>query len=89
MKRVTIAFIALFIACFSFAQDVQPIILYPGGVPNSKPAPSDYVEKNGKGWVTNVTEPTLTPFFPEPGQATGTAVIVIPGGGYSGLAINH
>ena len=30
--------------------------------------------------------PTLAPFFPEPGNPTGAAVIVCPGGGYGGLA---
>ena len=30
--------------------------------------------------------PTLTPFFPEPGKATGAAVVICPGGGYGGLA---
>jgi acetyl esterase/lipase len=30
--------------------------------------------------------PTLTPFFPDPVQATGSAIVVCPGGGYGGLA---
>ena len=30
--------------------------------------------------------PTLTPFFPEPGTATGAALVIFPGGGYGGLA---
>jgi acetyl esterase/lipase len=30
--------------------------------------------------------PTLTPFFPEPDKATGAAMVICPGGGYSGLA---
>jgi acetyl esterase/lipase len=59
-------------------------------VPNSKPAPSDYVETTGtNGWITKVTNPSLTAYFPEPGKANGAAVIVIPGGGYSGIANNH
>jgi acetyl esterase/lipase len=30
--------------------------------------------------------PTLTPFLPEPGKATGAAIVICPGGGYGGLA---
>src|SRR5258708_5212554 len=32
--------------------------------------------------------PTITVFYPQPGLANGTAVIVAPGGGYVGLAAN-
>jgi len=30
--------------------------------------------------------PTLTPYFPDPAQATGAAIVICPGGGYGGLA---
>jgi acetyl esterase/lipase len=30
--------------------------------------------------------PTLTPFYPSPGKATGAAMVICPGGGYSNLA---
>ncbi len=33
--------------------------------------------------------PTLTVTFPEAGTANGGAVVICPGGGYSGLAMNH
>ncbi len=39
--------------------------------------------------VRNVTRPTLTPFLPKRGKATGTAVIVAPGGAFVGLAMQH
>src|SRR4051812_13649533 len=34
----------------------------------------------GTAFTRNVTNATITPFLPEPGEATGTAVIVAPGG---------
>jgi acetyl esterase/lipase len=37
--------------------------------------------------VRNVSQATLTPFLPDPRSATGAAVIVAPGGGFLGLAI--
>src|SRR5579859_3817887 len=30
--------------------------------------------------------PTLTPYLPEPGKATGAAMVICPGGGYGALA---
>jgi dienelactone hydrolase len=39
--------------------------------------------------VRNVTRPTLTPFLPKRGKATGAAVIVAPGGAFMALAIDH
>lgn len=67
-----------------------PMPLYPNGVPNSKPAPAAYAEKyeQDKDWVSMVTVPAITPFFPEKGTANGTAVVIFPGGGYGGLAID-
>lgn len=39
--------------------------------------------------VRNVTQPSLTPFLPDPAAATGAAIIVIPGGGYQLLPIEN
>jgi acetyl esterase/lipase len=87
MKRF--ALIAIFSAwlAHSFAQTSMP--LYPDGIPNSKPAPPTYKEGlNQWRCVTNVSVPTLTPFLLN-GGATHTAVLVIPGGSYSGVAMGH
>jgi acetyl esterase/lipase len=65
-----------------------PIPLYEGCAPGSEhwtydekqmslPAPMAY----------NVSRPTLTPWLPEPGTATGTAIILSPGGGFYLLAM--
>lgn len=71
----------------SFAQTPMP--LYPNNIPNSKPTPSIYKEGlNEWRCVTNVSIPTLTPFLLKDGS-THTAVLVIPGGGYSGVAMGH
>ncbi|MGA8203969.1 MAG: dienelactone hydrolase family protein [Woeseiaceae bacterium] len=37
----------------------------------------------------NVTHPTLTAYLPDPARATGTAVIVAPGGAWIMLAMKH
>lgn len=38
--------------------------------------------------IRNVSYPTLTPFLPDPGKATGAAVIVAPGGAFFMLSID-
>lgn len=87
MKKLLFPLMMLF-ALTVLAQEKE-IKLYPKGVPNSKPAPADYVEDDSNNHAKLVTDPTITPYLPEKGKATGTAVVICPGGGYSGLAIEH
>ncbi len=70
----------------------EPIPLWPGDAPGEKSdigAETDQPQKpDGVTRITNVTKPTIT-LFPAPAdKATGTAVIVCPGGGYNILAWN-
>lgn len=53
--------------------DSASISLWPAGAP-------------GAVGVTPADQPAITPYFPAPDHATGTGVIVYPGGGYSHLA---
>lgn len=78
----------MFSSSVSFAQ--QQIPLYPNGVPNSKKTPVTYIERvDQTDWITGVSIPTITPYFPEKGKSNGTAIIIFPGGGYAGLASGH
>jgi acetyl esterase/lipase len=73
------------------AQDVFE--LYPeDSIPNSKPHSMQEEVNNpgsGRAFVLKVSKPTLTVFLPDASRANGTAVIICPGGGYHGLAIEH
>nr|WP_315419232.1 alpha/beta hydrolase [uncultured Pedobacter sp.] len=74
------------------AQKVIP--LYTGDIPGAKPTPATYVENtevrsNGTLSITKVSIPTLTVFEAPKNIATGTAVIICPGGGYGALAFSH
>ncbi len=76
----------------SNAQEIIP--LYTGEIPGSKPTPAEYVEKtevrtNGTLSITKVSAPTLTVYEAPKDIATGTAVIICPGGGYGALAFSH
>lgn len=65
----------------------QIIDLYPTSIPNSKPYPLKEIRTVKDGsvtWIKDVSKPTLTLYLPKQGIATGAAVIICPGGGYSG-----
>lgn len=73
MKLLGTLLCAMHLAVFANAQ--QPLPLWPDGAPGAL------------GKSTN-DFPTLTPFLPAAGTATGAAIVICPGGGYGGLA-NH
>lgn len=68
----------LFTSKSILAQEIIP--LYPSSIPNSK---ASDVKESGEGMYRNVTTPTLEYFKPNPDKASGSAIIVVPGGGYS------
>ena len=74
------------------AQAQQVIRLYPGAAPGSENWTHTEKEYFSSIWntqvVTNVVHPTLTVFLPEAATATGTAVVIAPGGGFHALSIN-
>lgn len=61
-------------------QAQEKIILYSSAIPNSKPSA---LKESGTGMYKDVTIPTLEYFRPNTEKASGAAVIIIPGGGYS------
>ena len=64
------------------------IPLWPEGVPGAiKDGGPDVLVEGGR--ISNVHEPTLTPYPAPEGRRNGTAVIVCPGGGYVRLAADH
>lgn len=70
------------------ASGQQVIPLYEGNVPNSKPAPESIKESFGGGMYRNVTAPSVEVYLPEKENATGAAVVICPGGGYSVIVFN-
>jgi acetyl esterase/lipase len=63
------------------------IALWPAGAPGSE-ARRDEPEQAKDWWVKNVHNPSLTAFFPRAGEASGTAVVIAPGGGHRELVFN-
>jgi len=69
------------------------IPLWPDGAPGSETwnqtERESVLPPHGIRIVRNVTRPTLAPYLPPAARATGTAVIVCPGGAFHFLAIEH
>jgi acetyl esterase/lipase len=72
------------------------LLLWPNGAPGSE----SWTQLEKESWISpesperfrlvrNLTQPTLTAFLPDPTIATGTAVIVCPGGALHVLAVDH
>ena len=69
----------------------QVVNVWPGVAPGSEKwtQKERSVKNTPLGTVIfNVVTPTLTPYLPEPAKATGTGVIVAPGGAFVALAID-
>jgi acetyl esterase/lipase len=89
MKLLLIYFLILF-SLNSFSQKKDIIYLWPGKVPgelkDKKEAVIDTSQKDNIIRFTEVTNPAVEVFLPDPAIRNGSAVIVCPGGGYKVLA---
>lgn len=85
------AIVVIFVANCA-ADAPTPIPLWSAGALGSE-ARKDEPEKvdrgNGKCNVTNVHQPSITPYLPQADVATGTAIIIAPGGGHRVLCLGH
>ena len=70
----------------SYSQKVMA--LYEGTIPNNKTNVPNEINR-GNGWIEGTKTPTLTIYLPAKPDSFKTAVIICPGGGYSGLATEH
>lgn len=75
------------------AAQVETLPLWPEGVPPPVRADAPAAKgsigvevKDARGWFMRISEPRLTIVPPTVDRANGTAVIICPGGGYSGLS---
>ena len=88
MKYLAAALVAL--TAIAQAAEPQIVPLWPGAAPGSEGwtwneertlSPLDHTVG-----IRNVVDPALAVHLPAPGTATGTAVLVVPGGGFVNLA---
>jgi len=73
-------------------QSSDKIRLYPGPAPGSESWTHEELDYYSPIFqtevVTNVVDPTLTAFLPNPDNSNGAAVVIAPGGGFHALSIN-
>jgi len=84
----------VFIASSVFADDqAAEIPLWPNGAPGFESRKDEHGVRKQENSVDytihNVHSPTVTPFLPSKENATGAAVVIVPGGGHSSIWILH
>src|SRR5439155_15405302 len=95
MRSFCVPFLAFAFPLSLAAAEPTVVKLWPGKAPGETKdlGPEKYQDtKPGQTEVkrlTNISEPTPATSQPAKDKATGAAVIVAPGGGYSILAIEH
>jgi acetyl esterase/lipase len=96
-QLIAVGLFAAIVLTSTMAQDAgrpgaapKTINVWPGVVPGSEQwkQPETRVGSTGNQRIMNVSTPTLTVYLPDPSTATGTAVIIAPGGGFVWLSID-
>ncbi|HEU4653126.1 MAG TPA: alpha/beta hydrolase [Steroidobacteraceae bacterium] len=73
----------------AFPPKMQSFPLYGNGpIPNSKPGPDEETGAD-RGFTKNVSHPQIQVYLPAKMRATGTGIVVLPGGGYAGLTFDY
>lgn len=68
---------------------MQVVPLYPNDYPREIPSEKQPRQGNPPAFINNIHYPTIEVYLPEKAKATGKAVVVCPGGGYTFLASDH
>ena len=93
VKLTTMLFVLWLAPIITFAVELPAeISLWPNGAPGSEgKTAKEVIAKSASGEISvcSIHNPSLTPYLPAKEKATGTAMLVIPGGGHRVLAITH
>lgn len=95
--KILSKYFSLLVACVVLSSMMLPqgstqILLWPNGAPGSegKSGPEKVrIAEGGDHVISNIHQPSITPYLPSANNATGAAVIIAPGGGHSELWIDH
>lgn len=92
MKLLITTLVITCLFSHAYARNSTIVYLWPGAVPGQQVAkyPPKVTDDHSGNIIrlTDVTNPSITMFNPEPAHNNHAAVLVCPGGGYSILAIN-
>ena len=82
--------LSLLVAKVLLAQDNKPTIpLWPNGAPGSESRRNEPETKPHAWSIGNIYNPSLTVYEPPAGKASGTALIIAPGGGFRELVVGE
>jgi rhamnulokinase len=74
------------------AMEPEELRLYRGTAPGSEQWTQQVTETFSAAWqtrvISNVVDPTLTVYRPDPARSNGSAVVICPGGGFHALSID-
>ncbi len=89
MKKIAIALLLHIAPLLLMSQTIIP--LYKDSIPNSKPSKDEEKSEQSNGIliISKISRPTLSIYLPSKEKANGTAVIIVPGGGYWIVAAGH
>lgn len=87
MNRTGILIIFILLAICSPVQGQEVIHLWDKGAPGFESL-KDEPEQAKDWWVKNIHNPSITAFLPDPEIATGSAMLVFPGGGHRELVFD-
>jgi acetyl esterase/lipase len=80
------------IYALSASAQSAPVKLWPNGAPGFEAGHGEEITRlspEGEHILSNIQEPSITPYLPRADAATGAAVIIAPGGGHSEIWIDH
>ena len=92
LRRAAGFCLSLLLCAVAVAVPRQTVLLWPSGAPGSEGITASEtvrVTDLGEHVISNVHAPSISVFLPSHDKATGTAVIVIPGGGHTELWMDH
>jgi acetyl esterase/lipase len=87
-RRLLLTICLVVVAPLARAADTGEVIhLWPSGAPGYE-SRRDIPEQAQDWWVKSINNPSMTAFLPDRAKATGTAVVIVPGGGHRALVFN-
>jgi acetyl esterase/lipase len=92
MRNVCGLFAGLFLLGSISVDAQKEIVLWPNGAPGSEgKTGEEKVSTSARGEISisNVHRPSITPYLSEKSKATGTAIIIAPGGGHTSLKMDY
>jgi endo-1,4-beta-xylanase len=91
-RPLLLALLSIVLCSAIIAPEPKEILLWPNGAPGSEgKTGTEKVRLSDQKdiVISGVNKPSITPYLPTAKNATGVAVIVVPGGGHSELWISH